>query len=270
MRRLILLPLLAVLPALAEEPGPIQDNSFLLEEAYNQEPGVVQHIFTFMRYRQSRDWVSTFTQEWPVPDERHQLSFTLPWQRLSVSPDGRQSLGDVALNYRYQAVGNGSAAVAFAPRLSLLLPTGDHRQGRGAGAMGYQANLPLSVVLGPQWVTHVNLGATWTPGARDLQGDKADLTAWSGGQSFVWLAHPNLNAMLEFAFTSGETVVGPGLKEHANTAYVSPGLRFALNFQSGLQIVPGIAVPIGVGPSKGERAVFFYLSFEAPVWHPKK
>jgi hypothetical protein len=31
----------------APEPGPIQDNSFLAEEAYNQEPGVVQHIQTF-------------------------------------------------------------------------------------------------------------------------------------------------------------------------------------------------------------------------------
>ena len=43
--------------------GAIQDNSFLLEEAYNQEAGVVQHINTFTRYRESRDWVYTFTQE---------------------------------------------------------------------------------------------------------------------------------------------------------------------------------------------------------------
>jgi hypothetical protein len=35
-----------------------------------------------------------------------------------------------------------------------------------------------------------------------------------------------------------------------------------LNFTSGLQIVPGIAVPIGVGSSSGQRDVFLYLSFE--------
>jgi len=29
---------------LAEEPKKIRDNSFLLEEAYNQEEGVIQHI----------------------------------------------------------------------------------------------------------------------------------------------------------------------------------------------------------------------------------
>ena len=31
----------------APAPPPIQDNSFLIEEAYNQERGVVQHIGTF-------------------------------------------------------------------------------------------------------------------------------------------------------------------------------------------------------------------------------
>jgi hypothetical protein len=35
-------------------------------------------------------------------------------------------------------------------------------------------------------------------------------------------------------------------------------------FASGLQIAPGVAVPIGVGPSRGERSLFVYLSFEHP------
>lgn len=29
----------------------IEDNSFLVEEAYNQEPGVIQHIFTWQKKR---------------------------------------------------------------------------------------------------------------------------------------------------------------------------------------------------------------------------
>ena len=43
--------------------NPIQDNSFLAEEAYNQEPGVVQHIQTFMRMWNSKTWTYSFTQE---------------------------------------------------------------------------------------------------------------------------------------------------------------------------------------------------------------
>jgi hypothetical protein len=42
----------------------IQDNSFLIEEAYNQEPGVVQHIGSFRR--QGRDRFFTFSQELPL------------------------------------------------------------------------------------------------------------------------------------------------------------------------------------------------------------
>lgn len=44
----------------------IQDNSFLIEEAYNQERGVVQHIQTFQIMKDD-SWIYTFTQEWPVP-----------------------------------------------------------------------------------------------------------------------------------------------------------------------------------------------------------
>jgi len=259
-----------VAPHPEEKPEVIQDNSFLLEEAYNQEPGVVQHISTFTKYRQSKDWIYTFTQEWPVPDETHQLSFTLPYQRMEASLDGKRAVGDVLLNYRYQLLGNGEAAIAMSPRFSLILPTGDEKQLRGNGALGYQVCLPISVVLSKAFVTHWNLGATYTPNAKSASGDKADLSAWNFGQSFVWLAHPNANALVEFVYSSGEVVAGPGLKERVNSFYINPGVRFAINFENGLQIVPGIAVPIGVGPSKGERAIFLYLSFEHPMWKPKK
>ena len=257
-------------PRKEEKPEVIQDNSFLLEEAYNQEPGVIQHISTFTKYRQSKDWIYTFTQEWPVPDETHQLSFTLPYQRMEASLDGRKAVGDILLNYRYQLLGNGDATVAVSPRFSLILPTGDEKQLRGNGALGYQVNLPISVVLSKSFVTHWNLGATYTPNAKNAAGDKADLSSWLFGQSFVWLAHPNVNALVEFVYTGGQQVTGPGKKEALNSFYINPGLRFAINFENGLQIVPGLAVPIGVGPSKGERAIFLYLSFEHPLWKVKK
>src|SRR6185295_5301149 len=137
--------LLAALPAGAQKgDAPIQDNSFLIEEAYNQEAGVVQHINAFARDDDTGDWVYTFTQEWPLGGQRHQLSYTVPWLRFE---DGGSGVGDVAVNYRLQLVGSGETPVAFAPRLTALLPTGDEEKGRGAGAAALQVNLPLSVVL---------------------------------------------------------------------------------------------------------------------------
>jgi hypothetical protein len=41
-------------------------------------------------------------------------------------------------------------------------------------------------------------------------------------------------------------------------------LRFAIDFPSGLQIVPGLSFPIGMGPSQGDYGLFLYLSFEHP------
>ena len=65
---LCFLALAPVVLALEEPRRPVEgimDNSFLIEEAYNQEEGVVQHINTFMRQRHG-DWLYTFTQEWPI------------------------------------------------------------------------------------------------------------------------------------------------------------------------------------------------------------
>ena len=111
----------------------IQDNSFLIEEAYNQAFGVVQHIQNFQRFWTSKDWVYTFTQEWPVDaSPRHQLSYTLTALHSGEQRASGAGFGDVILNYRYQVLGNGESKAAFAPRLSVLLPTGDYRLGRGA------------------------------------------------------------------------------------------------------------------------------------------
>jgi hypothetical protein len=59
-------------------PAPhIEDNSFLIEEAYNQEPGVVQHISNWQRSLRTSRWNFSFTQEWPVPTQQHQFSYML-------------------------------------------------------------------------------------------------------------------------------------------------------------------------------------------------
>lgn len=244
--------------------APIQDNSFLIEEAYNQEDGVVQHISTFTRQWQSRTWAYTFTQEFPLGGQRHQLSYTLP-----VMSDGgvgrlNAGIGDLALNYRWQAIGSGATRVAFAPRLTMIAPTGSIRLERGMGGFGFQTNLPLSVVLSRHVVTHWNAGATIVPGARNARGDHAMATGYNLGQSVIWLARPRFNVLLETLWTRTENVAGPGKTQHQNDLFLSPGVRWAYNFESGLQIVPGIAVPIGAGPSAGEKGVLLYLSFEHP------
>src|SRR5262245_35846089 len=176
----------------------IQDNSFLVEEAYNQEFGVVQHIQTFQRLRNSKDWAYAFTQEWPIDaSPRHQISYTFVWQHSGEHPDSGGGIGDFVLNYRYQLLGSGDAKLAFAPRVSALLPTGDTRSGRGTGGTGIQIQLPVSLVATKKLVTHWNAGATFIPHARNDSGARAATFGYNLGQSFVWLVHPRFNFLLE-------------------------------------------------------------------------
>ena len=223
MRKALLLLLLAVAGVTTAQP--IRDNSFLVEEAYNQEARVVQHIGTFARMR-GGDWTAAFTQEWPAFSQKHQLSFTVPV--------ADSELGDVAVNYRWQILGIGGGPVAFAPRVSVLIP------GQDGNETGWQVNLPLSVDLSDRFVTHSNAGATFTDSDRTL----------TLGQSLVWLAAPRLNVLVEAVWDDDRNFV------------ISPGVRWAHDLPSGMQIVPGVAFPIGAGPSAGERGVFVYLSVE--------
>lgn len=238
----------------------IQDNSFLIEEAYNQEPGVIQHISSFSRVVASGAWAYTFTEEWPVLGQTHQASITFQYARLGTP--GGTGVGDLAVNYRWQAVGSGETALALAPRLTLLLSTGDAARGLGSGGTGGQLNIPLSAVLGASLVTHVNLGATWVPSALHAAG-RGSLTSGAAGFSAVWLAHERFNLMAELLYTRSRIAGTAGI-ERAESLTFNPGVRGAFNLESGLQIVPGMSVPIGLGPSRGERALFVYLSLEHP------
>ncbi|HET9386207.1 MAG TPA: hypothetical protein VFO67_13740 [Gemmatimonadales bacterium] len=224
-------------PAVAQA---IADNSFLVEEAYNQEQGVVQHIGTWIRALDRAPWVFTFTQEWPLGSQTHQLSYSIPFQQTPARLSG---FGDAAINYRYQWLA-ADAPVAFAPRVSMLIPTGSEARGLGSGALGAQLNLPLSATLGSSVVTHWNAGVTAIP----------DVTTYNLGGSVIWLATPVFNILCEAVWLEQNT--------GARSVILNPGVRWAHNFASGLQIVPGVAYGIGLGPSQGERTAFFYLSFE--------
>ena len=256
---IFLLTLAVCIPA--QEEKKISDNSFLIEEAYNQDKDTMQSITTFSRNIRRNEWELNFTQELAVTSRRHQLSYTVRGKR----EDGERGFGDTLINYRYQFFGmNEDDKVFVAPRFSLVLPTGNWRRGLGKGAVGYQINLPISVEHSEKFVTHYNAGATVTPRAKNEQRERATTKDFNLGQSFVWLAKPRFNVLFETFYETEETVIAPSRTMREHNVFFNPGVRWAWNFKSGLQIVPGIAVPIGVGPSYGDTRVLFYLSFEHP------
>ena len=259
-RRGLLFPSIVLLTASTSPlAAQIQDNSFLLEEAYNQEAGVVQHISNYART--GGDWAFSFTQEWPLGGIKHQLSYTIPFLNTEERGTG---LGDVALNYRYQLAGNPQARVVAAPRLSLLLPTGSEAAGRGRGGLGAQVDVPVTLVLSEAVVTHWNAGVTLTPSARNAAGDEATTYGFNLGGSVVWLARPRLNLLLETVWYEASEVASEGRMTQASSWVLNPGVRTAFDFGN-LQVVPGAAYTVGLGPDGGEaEGLFLYLSFEHP------
>ena len=75
---------------------------------------------------------------------------------------------------------------------------------------------------------------------------------------------PRFNALCEVVWTNNAVVAGPGQTTRQQALFISPGVRWAYNFKSGLQIVPGVALPIGLMGADGQDGAIFYLSFEHP------
>ena len=225
----------------------IQDNSFFIEEAYNQEPGVVQYIFNLPIdfTNGSREVAPSFTQEWPLFSQTHQVSYTIPY----VFTEDDNGMADMRLNYRVQALVEDKYTPAFAPRLSLVLPTGDQSEGLGAGVVGYEFNLPFSKIVSDRWTLHFNAGMSIFPNAHQSR----HLTNYNVGVSAIYALSRDFNLMLEslagwnediaegvFAFE--ETV------DRTTTAIISPGTRYAFNLPNDAQLVVGAAFPIGLIP----------------------
>jgi hypothetical protein len=253
----------------------IQDNSFFVEEAYNQEPGIVQHIINvpafFMHGDKEVSFV--FTQEWPVFSQTHQFSYTIPYT-FAESENGFE---DIRLNYRLQALMEGERTPAFAPRFSLVTPAGDASKGFGHERLGYEINLPFSKIVSERVTLNFNAGGALFPDVNDR-----DLWNYNLGGSVIYAVSRNFNLMLEaVAFweedaadfaeilpASATTNKASAIIDRTVTALLSPGARYAFNLPNDLQIVVGAAAPIGLTSDSPDWGLFFYLSIEHPFVRP--
>lgn len=243
----------------------IEDNSFFVEEAYNQEERVVQHISGLQYFPAlDKDLLYTFTQEWPLSGRDHQLSYTIPFSLYNATHPG--GVSDIFLNYRYQLFAD-DEGTAIAPRLSIILPTGKVQSGLGGGATGVQVNIPASKRLSDSFVAHLNAGFTYVPNMKEepvpSQTIKHSLTSFNFGASIIWLTAESYNLMLEYTTTFSSDVFEHGITERSTTVILSPGFRYAINLNA-LQIVPGIGIPIIMGSGTARAGIFLYLSFEHP------
>jgi len=248
MKKLFLLFTLCSTAATAQQfSDAIEDNSFFIEEAYNQEDGVIQHIFTGTGGSGSQFNEMSFTEEWPVMSQTHQLSITIPYSASNTL----NGAGDIMLNYRYQLTNENGLAIS--PRFSLILPTGNHAKGLGDGVVGMQTSIPVSKRWTNEFITHFNAGFTLLPNVSTYS-RKENITTYIAGASGIFLATEQFNILSEILYSSTN---GSG------EIILSPGVRYAIDIGS-LQIVPGLAFPFYFASGREDNGAFLYLSFEHP------
>lgn len=259
--------LLAIGPAASAQTPPaphparkfeVLDNSFLVEEAFNQERNVVQNIFTWT-FARDGEWDANFTQEWPLWSVTHQFSYTIPFARATE----RTGINDVLLNYRYQLCEEGPGRPAVAPRISLVVPTGRVSNGFGDGVAGLQVNVPVGKQFGDLYL-HANAGWTWHP--RIALADRAgrvSLTSPQIAASGIWRVSPMFNLMLESVVLFEESVKDGTHVADDRIVTISPGFRRGWNIGD-RQIVIGAAVPVSSGTSGQRTALLTYFSYELP------
>lgn len=247
--------------ALAAHAEPVEDNSFLVEEAYNQEPGVVQFINVWQKSDKTKDWTYTFINEIPMGSQNHQFSYELPVSHLDSND--KTQMEDIKFNYRYEFLRNDT--VVTTGRLSVTTASGDYKKGFGSGAMGYEASLISSVKITDKWIQHWNLGAGITPKAKNTSDQSADNSKFFWAVSQVYLFTDSLNFMVELAGNHSQETDGADSASWSQEAVLSPSVRYAID-AGDWQFVPGLALPYGIGPKAGQNQTLVYLSIEGKLW----
>lgn len=161
------------------------------------------------------------------------------------------------LNYRYQALTETNALPAFAPRLSLILPSGDHEKDTGNDSLGYQINLPFSKIIGDRVTVHGNAGIT---SYFDVQGHQP--TNYNLGGSVVLALTRETNLLFETVGEWTDTVDTAHNIQREFTLTVLPGIRHAINLPDQAQLVLGLGAPISFNKGSVDYGAFFYVSLE--------
>ncbi len=242
------------------QPSRISDNSFLIEEAYNQERGVVQHIVLLDKDWHTKDLGLSFAQEWPLGGQMWQGAYAVSadWEFKEVWLD---------LQLRYQLWSRDGLAVA--PSIAFSTSTAI-KEANSQIDNKFRVGIPISSELSQRLAFHLNgsiesYGYTQSgvSGAFPSQlGMSYSAYVPELGGSLVYQIKPTLDILVECIYSKTIKIFTEDITETTVEAVISPGFRHAWNFSSGAQMVGGFGLPIGLTDDVPDVSGLFYLSFE--------
>lgn len=238
----------------------IEDNSFLMEEAFNQEWGVYQFIQKYQTSKVAKGYEYSFENEIPITDKTHQFSYE--FSRGRGDADSDTAISDTTLNYRWQPLNKDG--MLLSERFGLIVPTGSVEKESGNGVYGFEFMQAATITINDRFMNHWNMGFSVLPNAETKGIDKKrTITSFTAGSSIIYLWKDNVNFLVEGVLESGQGVNPDGSKSSETSFTINPGARFAWDLEwKDTQIVPGISFPTELLNGPTEHGVLVYLSIE--------
>lgn len=238
----------------------IEDNSFYLEEGFNQDAGMVQFIQSYEMSTRVSQGLYDLTIEMPITDKVHQWSYG--FEALNKGNEGRQDIGDSVLSYRYQSLNRDGYLMA--ERFGLILPTGSVEHETSNGVLGLDFKYAATIPVATLWMNHWNVGSRILPNSKRFkQKVRVSEQEYSLATSGVYLYSDHLNLILEAIFTNFNGFGDEGEKITENAITLNPGIRVDFDIDwNATQVVPGISFPARFVGGLIEQGILFYLSFE--------
>ncbi|HEY0653586.1 MAG TPA: hypothetical protein VGD65_10690 [Chryseosolibacter sp.] len=234
------------------QPMSIEDNSFIIEEAFNQSPGVIQ--YTASSQVANDGTAINLECELPLSGERHQLSFSLPTKVSSFT----FAVEELMISYRPLVSGR-HRWIMITPRLSLIVPTATIEPRLNGGTFGIEWNFALTKRLSRNVISHINLGSTHPLARSHNEPQLNRLHDKFCGASLVLALARNMDLLAEFKATNAS---GHFASAGTWNLVANPGCRFLFKVTN-FVIVPGLSAPIewrtGLPVA---RQLLIYLSIE--------
>lgn len=233
------------------QPMSIEDNSFLLEEAFNQSPGIIQYTASAKFHHGTA--ALNFEFELPIRGESHQLSFSIP-AKVFQSNTGME---DLVFSYRPLLSGR-QRWLMLTPKISVILPTGNFAHGLGNGTFGLEWNIAMTKRISRKLISHINAGSSYSLCDTQLEILEKRLQSRFAGMSVIFAVARRFDLLAEVI--AADEVSAP-VKSHLSLIG-NPGFRLLLNI-NGFAVVPGMSTPIEILSGRPRLSqVLFYLSIE--------
>jgi hypothetical protein len=250
----------------------IEDNSMLVDEAFNQPEGIIQHIAMLGLTGDHAEL--NYTVEAPVKTARNQLSISIPWtfsaakHTKDITSTGP---GDVILAWRHSLLGK-KHPILLVPGVSIILPTGKSRLHRGNGAFGAQFSIALTKRWSRKLISHVNFGGTFlfdadffivSADGQSLNKSEGNVASRNSGTSVIWLATTRINLLLEYTSTASAPTSSTLAGFSTSTiSIINPAFRTLIGNRA-LLIVGGAGFPLVFTENRHPQVqVMLYFSIE--------